>query len=118
MLLKKNLATNFTIQLKSIDKKSLLFYTYFLKKIFDKTNIIYSLINLPIKKKRIELINIFNMFCRKFIGQIILQNILQILHETANKIAYLNSPSFRYFKSNYPFKRSCLSLNSLICVKL
>ena len=56
MLLKKNLATNFTIQLKSIDKKSLLFYTYFLKKIFDKTNIIYSLINLPIKKKRITLL--------------------------------------------------------------
>jgi small subunit ribosomal protein S10 len=56
MLLQNKLATNFTIQLKSIDKKSLVFYTYFLKKIFDKTNIIYSFINLPIKKKRITLL--------------------------------------------------------------
>ena len=56
MLLKKKLAVNFTIQLKSIDKKTLVFYTYFLKKIFNKTNINYSFTNLPIKKKRITLL--------------------------------------------------------------
>lgn len=56
MLLKKKLTTSFTVQLKSIDKKALLFYTYFLKKVFDKTNTFYSFINLPIKKKRITLL--------------------------------------------------------------
>ena len=56
MLLKKNLATNFTIQLKSIDKKSLSFYTHFLKKVFYKTSVVYSHTSLPIRKKRITLL--------------------------------------------------------------
>ena len=56
MLLKKKSTTKFEIQLKSIDKKSLSFYTHFLKKVFYKTNAAYSHTNLPIKKKRITLL--------------------------------------------------------------
>jgi small subunit ribosomal protein S10 len=56
MLLKKKSTTKFEIQLKSVDKKSLSFYTHFLKKMFYKANAIYSLTNLPIKKKRITLL--------------------------------------------------------------
>lgn len=56
MILKKKSATNFEIQLKSIDKKSLFFYTHFLKNVFNKTRIVYSHANLPIKKKRITLL--------------------------------------------------------------
>jgi small subunit ribosomal protein S10 len=56
MLLKNKSTTKFEIQLKSIDKKSLSFYTLFLKKVFCKTNAVYSHANLPIKKKRITLL--------------------------------------------------------------
>ena len=56
MLLEKKAATNFEIQLKSIDKKSLSFYTHFLKKVFYKTSVVYSHTSLPIRKKRITLL--------------------------------------------------------------
>jgi ribosomal protein S10 len=56
MLLRKKSATSFQIELKSIDNKSLSFYTHFLKRVFYKMNATYSHANLPIKKKRITLL--------------------------------------------------------------
>ncbi len=56
MLVNKKIETQFKIQLKSIDKKSLYFFLHLLKKVFEKTNISYSNVNLPIKKKILTLL--------------------------------------------------------------
>jgi small subunit ribosomal protein S10 len=56
MLMNNKIKTQFKIQLKSVDKKSLYFFIYLLKKVFEKTNIVYSNINLPIKKKILTLL--------------------------------------------------------------
>jgi ribosomal protein S10 len=46
----------FQIKLNAINKESLLIYKEFLLKVFNKLDIKYNLINLPIKKKRITLL--------------------------------------------------------------
>jgi small subunit ribosomal protein S10 len=46
----------YQIKIQSLNKQSTLLYQIFLKKILDKTNVKYSIFNLPLKQKRITLL--------------------------------------------------------------
>ena len=46
----------YQIKIQSLNKQSALLYQIFLKKILDKTNVKYSIFNLPLKQKRITLL--------------------------------------------------------------
>ena len=46
----------YQIKIQSLNKQSALLYQIFLKKILDKTNVEYSIFNLPLKQKRITLL--------------------------------------------------------------